>query len=125
MACSTPPMYWSMGNQYCTMAGVERGLGILRVGVAVEVPTGIDEGIHRVGFAPRRSAAFWAGGIHKLRDAPERRTALLRDFDFVGQNHRQLIVGHWNKRRRVRSESWGSAYPNSVGGLRPNPSSER
>ena len=42
----------------------------------------------------RRSAALGAGDVHKLRHAAQRRSALLRDLDLLGQHHRQLIVGH-------------------------------
>ena len=59
-------MYWSMGNQYFAIAESNGRVAILRVGVAVEVPARIDEGVHRVGLAPRRSAALRAGGVHKL-----------------------------------------------------------
>ncbi len=97
MACSTPPMYWSMGNQYCAIAGSNGRAGVLRVGVAIEVPARIDEGVHRVGLAPRRPAALGAGHVDELRHAAQRRAALLRDLDLLGQHHRQLIVGHRNQ----------------------------
>jgi hypothetical protein len=90
MACSTPPMYWSMGNQYCAM-GEPKG------GVAVEVPAGIDEGVHRVSLAARRAPAFGAGDVYEVRHAGERRAALLRDLDLFRKHDGKLIVGNGNE----------------------------
>ena len=42
---------------------------VTRVGVAVEVPRGVHEGVHRVRLAPRRAAAFGTGGVHEFRQA--------------------------------------------------------
>src|SRR6202012_3050410 len=61
---------------------------------------------------PRRTSALRAGHIHKLRHARQRRSALLRNFYFVGQDHRQLLirnrnqpillaVNHWNRRTPI------------------------
>src|SRR5215469_461861 len=40
---------------------------VLRVRVAVEVPGGIHEGVHGVGFAARGTATLWTRGIYKYR----------------------------------------------------------
>ena len=104
---------------------IERRLRILRVGVAIEVPARIDEGVHRVGLALRRPAALGARGVHKLRHARQRRTALLRNLDLLRQKHRQLIVRHRNQPVAFAVESSESACPNSAAGSRPSPSSER
>ena len=37
---------------------VERRLGIVRVGVAIEVPGGVDERVHGIGLAPRGAATL-------------------------------------------------------------------
>ena len=57
IACSTPPMYWSTGIHSRSDRGVPRGLVVVRVAVAQEVPGRVDERVHRVGLAPRRAAA--------------------------------------------------------------------
>ena len=87
-------MYWSMGNQYFAIFESNGALRIFRVGIAIEIPTGIDESVHRVGLAPRRPAAFGAGDVDELRHAAQRRAALLGNLDLRGQHDRQLIVGH-------------------------------
>ena len=67
MACSMPPMYWSMpplapvGD-----ALVDRGRGVVRAGVAQEVPGRLEEGVHGVGFAPGVATAFRALGFVEL-----------------------------------------------------------
>src|ERR1019366_1193157 len=76
---------------------IEGGVGILRIRVAIEVPARIDEGVHRVGFAARRTAAFGAGGVYKFRHAAERRAALLRDLNLRRKDNRQLVVGDWDE----------------------------
>ena len=72
----------------------EGRLSVARIRVAVEVPARVDKGVHGIGFTPRRAAALRTCGVHKLRHLRERRTALLRDGDVLGQQHRQLVVRH-------------------------------
>ena len=66
---------------------------VLRVGVAVEVPTGIDEGVHGVGLAARRATADRAGGVDEIGDAAQRRAALLRDLHLRGKQHGKRALG--------------------------------
>ena len=65
--------------------GVEGSLIVVRVGIAVEVPAGVDEGIHGVGLAFRGSVATWTCGVDELRDAAKRAAAFLGDMDLLGQ----------------------------------------
>ena len=51
---------------------VERSLLIVRVGVAVEIPGRVNERVHGVGLAFRRSATFRTRGVQKFRHARER-----------------------------------------------------
>src|SRR5277367_961947 len=75
---------------------IEWTLVVLRARVAVEVPRRIDEGVHRVCLAARWAAAFWTRRVQKFRDFTQRRAALLRDLDIVGQQHWQLVVRNGN-----------------------------
>ena len=45
----------------------KRRVVVVRVGVAVEVPGRIDEGVHGVGFAARRTSTLRASRIYELR----------------------------------------------------------
>ena len=87
-----PPMYWSIGIQYCvpapTIALVE-----LRVAVAHEVPGAVDEGVHRVGLAPRRPAARRAGDVQERGVLVERVAGAVGD-QVLGQDDRQVLLGH-------------------------------
>src|SRR6185437_13387620 len=49
-----------------------------------------------IGLAPGCSTAFRTGGVHELRDASERRSALQRDIDVIRQDHGKLIFRHWH-----------------------------
>ena len=84
MACSTPPMYWSIPrNQYATVLLIEGSLVVVRVGVAIEVPGRIDERIHGVGLAPRRPAALRTRRVHEIRHAARaaiRRCSVMSTF---------------------------------------------
>jgi hypothetical protein len=72
---------------------VDHRLVVVRAAVAQEVPRRLDEGIHRVGLAPRRLAAFRAGAFVELGHLGQR-TAGAGDRDVLGQHDRQLVVGH-------------------------------
>ena len=52
-----------------------------RVGVAVKVPGRINERVHGVGLAPRRTAALRAARLDKLRRASQWRAALAGELD--------------------------------------------
>ena len=51
---------------------IERSPVVARVGVAIEIPRRIDERVHGIGLAPRRTAALGAGGIDEFRHSAER-----------------------------------------------------
>src|ERR1019366_871020 len=92
---------------------------ILRIRVPVEVPARIDERVHGVGFAARRSATFWARGIHKLRHSPKRRAALLRNRDVLRQNHRQLLVRHRDQAIALAVNHWNRRTPIALAAYAP------
>jgi hypothetical protein len=71
---------------------VGRTLGPPGIGEAGEIPGRIDEGVHRVGFAPRGRAALRAGDMLPARVMVER-VARLVEGDVVGQLHRQVGIG--------------------------------
>ncbi len=64
-------------------------------GKAGEVPAGIDEGIHRVGFAPRIVTALRAGDMTPCRMTIER-VAWHIESDVIGQLDRQVLLGNGN-----------------------------
>ena len=66
-----------------------------RVGRAVAhvVPGAVDEGVHRVGLAPRRLAAGWAGAAQE-RLVLRQRAAAAIGHQVLGQDHRQIGLGH-------------------------------
>ena len=72
---------------------VDHRLIVVRAAVAQEIPRGFDEGIHRIGFAPRLGTAFRAGAFVKFRHFGERRTGP-GDGDIFRQTHRQLAIRH-------------------------------
>ena len=53
---------------------IKRRAVVVRVGIAIEIPRGVDEGIHRVRFAARGPAALRANRVHEFRHA--RRAAI-------------------------------------------------
>ena len=73
---------------------VERRLVVVRVDVAEEVPRRVDERVHRVRVAPSRAAAMRAVDVHVLLVGGERRLPLRRVVLDVGEDHRQLVLGH-------------------------------
>ena len=73
---------------------VERRLVVVRVDVAQEVPGRVDEGVHRVRLAPPLLAAARAGDAHPLLVGGERRAPLRLVVLDLGQQHRQLVLGH-------------------------------
>ncbi len=87
-------MYWSTGIQESTTSRSQARLVVVRIAVAQEVPGGVDEGVHRVGLAPRRPAALRAGGGHPVLRRRQGRPALGRVVLDLGQPHRKLVVRH-------------------------------
>ena len=72
---------------------VDHGFAVVGAGVARVVPGRIDEGVHGVGFAPRRLAAFRAGAIHEIGALVERIAGAV-GHAVLRQHHRQVLVGH-------------------------------
>jgi hypothetical protein len=70
---------------------VGRLLLVPRIGEAREIPGRIDEGVHRVGVAPRVPAAVRAGDVLACRVMVER-VARLLERDIRRQRHRKLAV---------------------------------
>ncbi len=65
----------------------------LRAGVAGEIPGRLDEGVHGVGFALGRLAAFRAAAFVEFRHLRQRRTGAVR-YHVFRQHHRQLVGRH-------------------------------
>ena len=75
---------------------VERRVLVPRVAEPQEVPGRVDEGVHGVGLADRRTAAHRARRVQEALVVPERRLAGRQELDVVGRDDRQLVVGHRN-----------------------------
>ena len=72
---------------------VDHGLIVVRAGIAQEVPRGLDESVHRVGFALRLAAALRAAALVELGHLGQRRAGA-GDLDVFRQHDRQLLIGH-------------------------------
>ena len=72
---------------------IDHRLVVIRAAVAQEVPRRFDEGIHRIGLAARRLAAFRTGAFIKRRHLGQR-TAGTGDRHVFRQNDWQLLVRH-------------------------------
>jgi hypothetical protein len=119
MACSMPPMYWSMPplHQYCD-ALVDHGRGVVRAGVAQEVPGRLEEGVHGVGFAPGVAAALRALALVELGHLGQRRAGA-GDLDVLGQDDRQLVVGHRHVAAGLAMDDRDRAAPVALAGNAP------
>src|SRR5712672_4013404 len=84
------------GKPICNFGGVEGGFVVLWIAVAIEIPRGIDEGVHGVRLAARGTAAFRTGGVHKFRRSGERRATFTGEWDIFGKYYREILVrdGH-------------------------------
>ncbi len=98
---------------------VERRLVVVRVDVAQEVPGRVDERVHRVGIAPRRAAALRAVDRHVLLVLSERRLALRGVVLDVGQDHRQLVLGHRHDTAPLTVDEGDRAAPVALTGHAP------
>src|SRR5207302_4317177 len=67
---------------------------VVWVAVAIKIPGGIDERIHRVGFAPRRTAAFRAGGVDEFGSCSEWRAAFTGELGVFRKDDGQVLVGY-------------------------------
>ena len=68
----------------------ERGSGVFRVGIPQIIPGRTQEGIHSIGLAAGRLAAFGAGAIDKAVAGCQRRNTSGVKLDVFRQTHRQL-----------------------------------
>ena len=73
---------------------VDGRLDVPGVAEALEVPGRVDEGVHGVGLALGRAAAPGAGGVQEALVVSQWRLAGRTELDVVGQQDRQLILGH-------------------------------
>lgn len=73
---------------------VPRHLGVFVVGIAQVVPRGAHEGVHRVRVALRIRAADRAFAVHKACVLGERRGAVRREVDIIGELHREVLFRH-------------------------------
>ena len=92
----------------------------VRAGVAQEVPGRIDEGVHGVGFAPRR-ARRTAGSVHWYeRRRLRQRIAAAVGHQVLRQHHRQLLVRHRHLAAALAVDDAGSGSPSSAGARCPS-----
>ena len=80
-------------GQPVSRALIDHRAVLVRARVAHVVPRGIDEGVHRVGFAARRAAAPGTLALVERRRPGERVAAAVR-HQVLRQHHRKLIVRH-------------------------------
>ena len=73
---------------------VEGRLGVMRAGVAQEIPGRAHEGIQGIRLALGRAAALRAGGIDKLLVVFQRRFAGGFELGVLRQQHRQVFLRH-------------------------------
>ena len=74
---------------------------------------GIDEGIHGIGFALGRFAAFGAGAVDEVFAFVERVAGTVR-YAVFRQHHRQLIVRHRYVATAIAVDNGDGAAPESL-----------
>ena len=91
------------GHPVLRRLAVEHALIESRRAIAEEIPGRLDERVHRVGVAPRRSPAPRAARVHEARDFGQRRPALAADLHVLGQDDGQTVLAlrHHAARRAV------------------------
>ena len=92
------------------LLAIERRRLEMRRGETVEVPARIDEGVERVGLAPRRAAAFGTGDMLPGRVAVER-IARPVELDILGQDDRQILLRHRHDAARLAMDGGDRAAP--------------
>ena len=68
-----------------------------RVGIAIEVPTGIKEGVHRIGLTTRGLAAFGTRGVDKVRHFSQRRMSRPRELHVFRKQYGKLVFGNGHR----------------------------
>src|SRR6266404_9423356 len=82
------------GKPVGNFGGIVRSFVVVRVAVAIEIPRGIDEGVHGVGLAARRTSTFRAGGVHKLRSSSKGRTTFPGQLRVFRKHYGKILVWH-------------------------------
>ena len=98
---------------------VPRRLVVVRIAVAQEVPGRVDERVHRVGLPPRGLAALRARDVHPLLVGGERRHALRPVVLDLGQDDRQLRLGHRDRAVVLAVDDRDRAAPVALARHRP------
>ena len=92
---------------------------IAGVAVAQVVPAGVDEGVHRVGLAPRRAPAARAGGVHPVLGRSQRGLAPGLVVLDLGEPHREIGLGHRHHPAVVAVDDRNRAAPVALAGDEP------
>src|SRR3954468_1678835 len=77
--------------------GIVRRFSVVGIAIAIEIPGGVHKGIHGIGFAAGRTAAFRAGGIDEFGERSQRRAAFSGELGIFGKDDREILVGHGNQ----------------------------
>src|SRR5208282_6861938 len=93
--------------------GIERRFAIVWVAVAVEIPRGVYERVHRIGFAARGATAFRARSVDEFGSCCEWRFAFAREFGTGRQQDRQIFVGDrlQSVLRAIDDRNWSAPVP--------------
>src|SRR4029078_2452397 len=75
-----------------------------------EIPTRVDEGVERVGFAHRLAAALRASDMFPGRVAVERVAGLV-ELDVVGKHDRELVVRDRDRAAFLAMDDWDRRAP--------------
>src|SRR5215213_10517179 len=86
--------------------GVERSLIVVGREVAVPVPRGVHEGVHRVRLASGRATAAGALRVVEVRVELEGRFARRHELGFLGEQYRQVLLGDGDRAALV-AEDYG------------------
>ena len=97
--------------------GVERRLGVMRVGVAQVVPARARERVHRVRFAAGGLAALRARALRELLVRSKRFTC--RKVDILGQADRQVLLGDGHHAAIVAVNHRDGVAPVALAGNQP------
>ena len=91
--------------------------GVVRVTIAQVVPAGAREGVHRVGDAPRGTAALGAGRLVEGRVLGEGVAGA--EVEVIGQQHGQLVLGDGHVAAAVAVDHRDGVAPVALAGDEP------
>src|SRR2546423_15347905 len=74
--------------------GVVGSFVVVGIAVAIEIPGGIDKGVHGIGLAARGSSAFRTNGVHEFRERRKRRGTFSRESGILREDDRQILIGN-------------------------------